>query len=164
MWQLVLLENLLKGPATEAFPFGEAKTPEAYRGRVAFDPSACTGCRTCQYVCAAGAIHFEEREGGLRFTLWHNSCVFCGMCARYCVSKAIHLTSDWHLAHEQSKKYELVEQGWVPFKPCTGCGKSMLPVAEPLMRQAFRGDSKEIEALRQLCPECRQARAARRNA
>lgn len=163
MWQLVLLKNLLKGPATEAFPFGEATTPAAYRGRVAFDPSACTGCRTCQYVCAAGAIHFEERPDGLRFTLWHNSCVFCGMCQHYCVAKAIHLTTDWHLSHEQARKYEMLEEGWVPFKPCLQCGKLMLPATLSLMRLAYRGDSKEIEVLRQLCPECRQTRAAGRN-
>jgi formate hydrogenlyase subunit 6/NADH:ubiquinone oxidoreductase subunit I len=162
VWQFDLLKNLFKGPSTEAFPFGEATTPEAYRGRVTFDATACTGCRTCQYVCAAGAIHFEERQDGLRFTLWHNSCVFCGMCESYCVSKAVHLTNDWHLAHLQSEKYEQIEEGWVPFKPCTSCHKMILPVAMPLMRQAFRGDSEDIEALRGLCTECRQTRAARR--
>jgi formate hydrogenlyase subunit 6/NADH:ubiquinone oxidoreductase subunit I len=160
VWISVLVKNLMKGAATEAFPFGEAQTPEKYRGRAQFDAAACTGCRTCEYVCAGGAIHFEEKADGLQFTLWHNSCAFCGMCQQYCMAKAIHLTNDWHLAHEQEKKYDMVEQGFVAYKPCLNCGKTMLPTSAALMRLAFRGESKEIERLRQLCPECRQVVSA----
>jgi formate hydrogenlyase subunit 6/NADH:ubiquinone oxidoreductase subunit I len=161
VWLSVLFKNLLKGPATEAFPLGEATaTPKRYRGRAMFDASSCSGCRTCEYVCAGGAIHFEEQSDGLHFTLWHNTCVFCGMCEQNCMSKAIHLSNDWHLAHTQDKKYAMVEQGTVPYKPCLSCGKQMLPTPAPLMELAYRGDSLRIAELRQLCPDCRRAASA----
>jgi formate hydrogenlyase subunit 6/NADH:ubiquinone oxidoreductase subunit I len=160
VWLSVLVKNLLNGPSTEPFPFGEATTPARYRGRATFDASACSGCRTCEYVCASGAIHFEERPDGLRFTLWHNTCVFCGMCQQNCMSKAIRLSNDWHLAHTQDKKYAMVEQGTVAYKPCLKCGKQMLPTPAPLMQLAYHGDSKQIETLRQLCPNCRRSASA----
>lgn len=152
----VLLTNLLKGPATEAFPFGPAPTPPRYRGRVAFDPERCTGCRLCEHVCPGGAIHIAETADGLDVTIWHNTCAFCGLCAHYCLSKAIHLTTDWHLAHPQSEKYDLVERAHVPMVPCTGCGKPILQASEEVMRLAFRGRTAEIERLRGLCPDCRR--------
>ncbi|HVJ05609.1 MAG TPA: 4Fe-4S dicluster domain-containing protein [Candidatus Saccharimonadales bacterium] len=160
MWLSILVRNLLKGPSTEPFPFAEATTPSKYRGRVEFDASRCSGCQTCQYVCAAGAIHFDETAEGMRFTLWHNSCVFCGMCEQNCMSHAIHLSNDWHLAHPQEQKYQLVEQGTVPYQACRECGQRMLPAPLPLMQKAFRGDSPQIQALRQLCPICRQSVSA----
>ncbi|BCR03156.1 4Fe-4S ferredoxin [Desulfuromonas versatilis] len=155
----VLARNLIQGPSTDPFPFGETSTPKGYRGRVRFDASACVGCRMCEHVCAGGAIRFGESESGLRFTLWHNSCTFCGLCRHYCQTGAIALTEDWHLAHRQAEKYAMVEEGTVPLVSCLGCGIAMIPVARELMRRAYGETNGDIDRLRRLCPDCRRKTA-----
>ncbi len=152
----VLARNLIQGPSTDPFPFGEAPTPKGFRGRVRFDAAACVGCRMCEHVCAGGAIRFEENESELRFTLWHNTCAFCGLCQHYCRTGAIALTEDWHLSHRQEQKFAMVEQGTVPLVPCLGCGVSMIPATRELMRIAYRETNGDIDRLRRLCPECRR--------
>ncbi len=100
----VLLNNLRKGPSTDPFPFGETVTHAAYRGKVTFDAAACVGCRMCAHVCAGGAIRFSEDQDGLYFTIWHNTCISCGLCASYYRTKAIRLSNNWHLSHLQDQK------------------------------------------------------------
>jgi Ni,Fe-hydrogenase III small subunit/ferredoxin len=130
------------------------------RGKMHFNAAACVGCRMCEHVCAGGAIRFEEMPGGLKFTLWHNSCAFCGLCSHYCPTKALAATGEWQLAHLQQDKYRQVEQGIVPLVPCSGCGTPMLPVAPELLRAAYRSVSRETAELQKLCTECRQQRNA----
>jgi formate hydrogenlyase subunit 6/NADH:ubiquinone oxidoreductase subunit I len=157
----VLLRNLFKGPSTEAFPFGEASTPKRMRARMAFDPESCALCRVCTRVCPAGAIQFEKKPDGLEFNLWHNSCVFCGLCAHYCESEGLHATNDWHLSHPQSEKYALVERALVKFQKCSRCGKQKMPAPLPLMAKLYPGSTAaEIERLRAMCPQCRKAETA----
>lgn len=153
----VLMKNLFAGPSTEAFPFGEAKTPKAYRGRVAFDAATCTGCRMCAHVCPAGAIRIEDRDDGLHFGIWHNACANCGLCAHYCPTEAIRLTADWHMAHLQSEKYTLADHAVVPPEHCTSCGAEIGPGTVALVRRAYRGVARRTEHLARLCPDCRRA-------
>ncbi|SDJ14114.1 4Fe-4S dicluster domain-containing protein [Ferrimonas sediminum] len=157
----LLFRNLLKGPSTDPFPFGDTFTPKALRGRIEFDASRCTGCRMCEYVCAGGAIRFQETDAGLKFHLWHNSCAFCGLCEHYCVPGAIRMTQDWHLAHPQQEKYTMVEQGVVRRLPCEGCQVAMVPTTERLIGRAYAGSNAAIESLSRLCPDCRRQRSAR---
>lgn len=152
----VLFNNLFAGPSTEAFPFGEATTPEALRGKVTFDAGACVGCLMCEHVCPAGAIRFDEGEDGLHFMIWHNTCVTCGLCAHYCVTKAIRLSNDWRLSHVQIEKYAMTDHATVPWGHCTSCGTRLMPVADALMRHAYRGVSARTEHLGRLCPDCRR--------
>ncbi|MBC7963546.1 MAG: 4Fe-4S dicluster domain-containing protein [Steroidobacteraceae bacterium] len=135
---------------------GDAVAPTGLRGKMRFNAAACVGCRMCEHVCAGGAIRFDETDTGLHFTLWHNSCAFCGLCSHYCPTKALSVTDEWQMSHLQEDKYRLVEQGVVSFVPCTDCGSILLPVAPELLRVAYRETSREIERLKTLCPECRQ--------
>ncbi|PIP00250.1 CooX [uncultured Pleomorphomonas sp.] len=153
----VLVKNIVAGPSTVAYPFGEPETPAAYRGRVAFDAGACTGCRMCEYVCPAGAIRFDERDDGLHFAVWHNSCANCGHCAHYCPTKAIRLTNDWHMAHLQSEKYALADHAVVPRARCTRCGADIGYGTDAIVRHAYRGVARQTEHLARLCPDCRRA-------
>ena len=152
----VLLDNVLKGPATEAFPFGEATTPAAYRGKVVIDEEACVGCKMCEHVCAGGAIRFTEDEKGMDFLIWHNTCVSCGLCETYCPTKAIRLSTNWHRAHLQEDKYKQIDRAHIPFATCTSCGKRFLGARDALMKVAFKGVGKNETRLRDLCPDCRR--------
>ncbi len=158
----ILFRNLLKGPSTDPFPFGETFTPKGLRGRIAFDESKCSGCRMCEHVCAGGAIRFDESPEGLQFTLWHNSCTFCGLCEHYCVPRAIHLTEDWHLAHKQEDKYRMIEQGTVAYLACASCGGRFIPPSDALLEKVYGGNSAALTELSRLCPDCRRSRSASR--
>jgi len=136
---------------------GEGATaPFGLRGKMHFDAAACVGCRMCEHVCAGGAIRFDELGPGLRFTLWHNSCAFCGLCSHYCPTKALTVTDQWQLSHFQEDQFSLTELGFIPYIACTGCGQIMLPATPELLRVSYRRTNLEIDRLKALCPECRQ--------
>lgn len=40
----ILLNNVVSGPCTDPFPFGETYSPKTIRGRVRIDPDLCMGC------------------------------------------------------------------------------------------------------------------------
>lgn len=44
----VLIRNLVAGPSTDPFPFGETFTPATLRGRVEYHPADCIACRACE--------------------------------------------------------------------------------------------------------------------
>ncbi|WP_158913173.1 4Fe-4S dicluster domain-containing protein [Caulobacter sp. S45] len=157
----VLIDNLRKGPATEPFPFGDASTPAAYRGRVAIDQDACVGCRMCEHVCAGGAIRFAEDNEALHLVIWHNTCVSCGLCAVYCPTKAITLTNNWHVSHRQEDKYKQVDHVTIPYSACTSCGVVFLKAQDPLMQLAYKTVGANETRLRDLCPDCRRVESSR---
>lgn len=156
----ILIRNLIQGPSTDPFPFGETFTPEGLRGRIAFDASRCSACRMCEHVCAGGAIRFEETPQGMQFVLWHNTCTFCGLCEHYCMPKAIRLTNDWHLAHRQEDKYRMIEEGLMAYQTCVQCSSRFTPASGALLEKVYDAPNAASTELRQLCPDCRQRRSA----
>jgi MinD superfamily P-loop ATPase len=63
-----------------------ARSGPFFSGHVAeIDPAACTGCGTCQEVCAFGAI---RKEGG-RFVVDSSHCEGCKVCVAFCPEKGI---------------------------------------------------------------------------
>lgn len=152
----ILARNLMSGPSTDPFPFGETFTPASLRGRVVFDAPECTACRFCEQACIGGAIRFDKTREGMRFLLWHNTCTFCGLCEFYCPTGAIHLTPDWHLAHGNEDKFAMVERGMLPTITCTQCGTeavAMVPNPGSAKRPLTEA---EKEQYRHLCPKCRR--------
>ena len=106
-----LLVELLKGMAltgrhffarkiTVQFP--EEKTPQSgrFRGlhalrRYENGQERCIGCKLCEAICPALAIHIEteERADGTRRTTRYDidmvKCIFCGFCEESCPVDAI---------------------------------------------------------------------------
>ena len=106
-----LLYELVKGMAltgryffarkiTVQFP--EEKTPQSYRFRglhalrsYANGEERCIGCKLCEAICPALAIHIEteERADGTRRTTRYDidlhKCIFCGLCEEACPVDAI---------------------------------------------------------------------------
>jgi NADH-quinone oxidoreductase subunit I len=106
-----LLLELVKGMAltgrhffarkiTVQFP--EEKTPQGFRfrglhaqRRYANGEERCIGCKLCEAVCPAMAIHIEteERDDGTRRTTRYDidlvKCIFCGLCEEACPVDAI---------------------------------------------------------------------------
>ncbi len=160
----VLIRNLVAGPSTDPFPFGETFTPATLRGRVEYHPADCVACRACEQVCVGGAIRFDKTPEGLRFLLWHDSCTFCGLCAFYCPTEGITLTDDWHLAHPQSRKFAMVEEGTIPTIRCAACGAQALATAPAAALFDHPPTPAEVEEMRSYCPRCRRKVAAERKA
>lgn len=160
----VLAKNLVKGPATEAFPFKEAPTPERFRGRVTVNPELCVGCGVCHHVCPADAIRIEpdEERTGYDFAIWHNSCALCGSCRHYCPTGAISMTKDWHNAHSQKDKYTWAEHHFVPYLHCSGCGAPIRMLPPHLATRLYAHSPVDMTELLKLCPSCRQLATIKR--
>ena len=163
----VLLRNVLQGPSTDPFPLGETFTPKRFRGKVVLDPDKCMGCGICRHTCAAGAINIHARadQSGYDFTVWHNSCCLCASCRHYCPTKAITLSDDWHNAHEQGEKFQWLEQHFVPYVKCEGCGTPMRPLPVEIAKKIYINNKDiDIESIVKYCPNCRRMADAQRNA
>jgi ferredoxin len=158
----ILLRNLVRGPSTVPFPFAPAWTPERMRGRIEFKLQSCTGCRACEQVCAPAAIRFDKTPEGLRFMMWHNSCVFCGLCEFYCPTDAISNSNDWHMAHPVGDKYGMAIRETIPYVACAGCGNKTLASAPNPVGVTPPFTPAEIEQQRNLCPACRKKALAER--
>ncbi len=59
------------------------------------DPEICSGCRTCEAVCAFGAIEHEEH--GASMSVDETLCRGCGVCAAGCPGGAIRIR---HYSHQ----------------------------------------------------------------
>lgn len=160
----IFARNLINGPATTPFPFGPAWTPERLRGRIVFKTASCTGCRACEQVCAPGAIRFDKTPEGLRFMMWHNTCVFCGLCEFYCPTDAIRQSDDWHMAHAVADKFTMAIRETIPYVACAGCGNKALASAPNPVGVVPPFSAAEIEQQRNLCPACRKKALAERGA
>lgn len=153
----IALQNLLKGPSTEKYPFEETFVPEGLRGKIKHNPEACMACHLCEHVCAGGAIRIKEAEdgSGLDFVVWHNSCAFCGLCEHYCPTGAIHMTNDYHTAHLQQDKYNYAERSFIRYEPCSCCGRPMIPLASELVDLVY-GKCDDAKGLSKMCEKCRK--------
>ncbi|NLI93337.1 MAG: 4Fe-4S binding protein [Peptococcaceae bacterium] len=161
----IILQNLIKGPSTEKYPFGDTFEPAGLRGKLRFNAEACIACGTCEHVCAGGAIRITEAEdcSGLNMVIWHNSCCYCGLCQFFCPTKAIRHTIDYHTAHKQEDKFNYAERGFIKTVPCSRCGKQIVPAAQELLEQAGNS-SDEIKDLLSMCEKCRQKETVIRGA
>ena len=97
-----VLVSFFKKPVTQLYPFEKTDTPERLRGRLFFDPSACTGCGLCVKDCPAKAIELVTLDrAAKRFVLKYHTdrCIYCGQCVIGCRFKCIRMSNtDWELA------------------------------------------------------------------
>ncbi|MDO5484042.1 MAG: hydrogenase [Desulfovibrionaceae bacterium] len=161
----VLFRNLLEGPSTDPYPLGETFTPARLRGRVEVDPTLCMGCGICYHSCAAGAINISKLEDGSGYTItvWHNSCCLCASCRLYCPTGAMSLTNDWHSAHAEEDKFKRIEQHTIKYEPCSVCGTLIRPIPADMAQRIYAQKTDiDAEAIRHMCPKCRQLEDAKR--
>ncbi len=123
-----ILRQLFLTPATNKFPAkyapasttqflnkvtkGELKlippvpVPPQFRGKIALNKAACTGCRLCISVCPTRAIEFILEEKKVR--IFVSRCCFCAQCVEVCPPKALSMTEEFLLSNYNKYADELV--------------------------------------------------------
>ncbi len=101
------IENIFKKPATIIYPDGKLEIADNYRGKLTYEPSACSGCGLCVRACPSGAIKIvnegtrEERK--MRAVLNVGQCIFCCQCVDSCKKKCLSYTQNIDLSSFDKK-------------------------------------------------------------
>jgi ferredoxin len=125
---ILALRFLVAPPATNPFPLrrmpehlgrklasmeerGESANPpvpvpRGFRGKIAYDRSACIGCRLCVKVCPARAIAFKPEEKKVEIRT--DRCCFCEQCVQICPVKCLWMTEEFLLISVEDRAESLV--------------------------------------------------------
>lgn len=92
--------RLQQGHRTIAFPKVEPILPERFRGQPRLPESACPdGCAACIAACPLQCLsHPAAATAGQPLSIDLGQCVFCGDCARACLSQRLSFSQDYRLA------------------------------------------------------------------
>jgi len=148
-----ILKQLFLNPATNKFPAkyapastiqflnsvtkGEAQmippvpVPPGFRGKIAYNKEACTGCRLCVSICPTRAIEFIPEEK--RVKIFVSRCCFCAQCVDICPPGVLAMTEEFLLANYDKYADELViiDSGELP-----GSKEKKKPAAEAAEKPA----------------------------
>lgn len=157
----IVRRNFGRRPRTRR-PDDMPPRPPPFRGLIEQDPSLCTGCKTCMYVCSPKAISFtEQHDVGLTWNFFAGQCSFCGLCVQYCPTHAI--TNFGKLPPVTGDQSELKVAHEISYHPCSSCAKPIIPIPEEALAQVYGHALTDLEAEQNtLCPECRRKSASLR--
>lgn len=106
-----VFESFFKKPATQIYPLEKVDTFDRFRGKLVYNPQACTGCCLCSKDCPSNAIELVTLDrAAKRFVLKYHldRCVYCGQCVTNCKFKCMSMSStDWELAAVKKQDFEV---------------------------------------------------------
>ncbi len=104
-----VLSSIFKKTATINYPFVKTEMPDKFRGRIAFTPNLCIGCKICTRDCPSNAITIIKL-GEKRFECDINmaKCIYCAQCVDSCPKKALEATKEFELAVLDKNKLKAV--------------------------------------------------------
>ena len=154
----ILRHNLGHGSRTRK-PDDLPPRAAPFRGLIEQDPTLCTGCRNCSYVCSPKAIQFDDTgELALEWAYAADQCCFCGLCVMYCPTQALSNNGVLpQVGHDQSALHFTNE---VPYHSCISCGTQMIPIPAQAAAKFFGEVTENTEELRLMCHECRRRTAS----
>ncbi len=126
-----VVRSFFSKPVTRRYPFERKEAPEAFRGKLIWDLSKCTGCQLCIRECPANAIELIVIDkAAKRFVMCFHAdrCTYCSQCAINCRFKCLELSH---------KEWELAALSKEPFTVYYGLASDI----EPYLEQA--GESEE---------------------
>jgi formate hydrogenlyase subunit 6/NADH:ubiquinone oxidoreductase subunit I len=104
-----VFESFFQKPATQRYPFEKVTPPERYRGKLFYDPKACTGCCLCVKDCPSNAIELVTLDrAAKRFVVkyYMDRCTYCGQCVVNCKFKCMGMShDDWEHAALQKEEF-----------------------------------------------------------
>jgi formate hydrogenlyase subunit 6/NADH:ubiquinone oxidoreductase subunit I len=102
---------LVQRPITEMYPFIRRDVPTRLRGRLVWDPAACTGCGLCAMDCPAQALEIEvvdKKAKHFVITIHLDRCTFCAQCVHSCRQGCLQMKADeWELAALEREAFAL---------------------------------------------------------
>jgi len=156
----VLWQNLLRPSRTRAVA-DVVTRPTGFRGMIEHEASLCTGCTACAYVCAPKAISFDSTDGAaVTWKFSAGQCSFCGLCVQYCPTHAITNRGRLPLVGGDLSLYQVAHK--VEYQPCSQCARPIVPLAQSVLEEFYRGDvTRAVLEQQTLCEACRRRQASR---
>jgi formate hydrogenlyase subunit 6/NADH:ubiquinone oxidoreductase subunit I len=104
-------QSLWKKPITQKYPFERIEAPERLRGKLTWNPEACTGCALCNKDCPADAIEIITIDKkAKRFVMQYHMdrCTYCAQCIESCRFGCIEMSDEqWELAATSKAPFEV---------------------------------------------------------
>lgn len=106
-----VITSLFRKPVTQPYPFERKEAPEAFRGKLVWDPEKCTGCQLCVKDCPADAIELITIDrAAKKFVMRYHMdrCVYCSQCVVNCRFNCLNMSHDqWELAALSKEPFEV---------------------------------------------------------
>ncbi len=107
-----VVNSIFKRPVTQRYPEIRVAPPERYRGRLIWNPEACTGCGLCVKDCPSDAIEFlvnDKKAKAFVFRYSADRCTFCAQCVKNCRQNSIVLDpAQWEMASLNKSSFETI--------------------------------------------------------
>ena len=104
-----VLHSAMRKPVTVRYPFVKVEMPKRFRGKLAFNPATCIGCKICERDCPSAAITIKP-VGDKKFIAEIDlaKCLYCAQCVDTCPKEALEATPDFELAQLEHGKLLVV--------------------------------------------------------
>jgi formate hydrogenlyase subunit 6/NADH:ubiquinone oxidoreductase subunit I len=125
-----VLRSALHKPVTVRYPFVKVAMPPRFRGKLAFNPTTCIGCKICERDCPSAAITIRKiADKKFECDIDLAKCIYCAQCVDSCPRKSLATTEDFELAQLSRGKLKVVYTGQSGGQPTIG--SSLAPVIAP---------------------------------
>lgn len=106
-----VITSLFRKPVTQPYPFERKEAPEAFRGKLVWNPEKCSGCQLCVKDCPADAIELITIDrAAKKFVMRYHidRCVYCSQCVVNCRFKCLDMSNEqWELAALNKEPFEV---------------------------------------------------------
>ena len=83
-----VLRSAMHKPVTVRYPFVKIHMPEKFRGKLAFNPATCIGCKICERDCPSAAITIRKiADKKFECDIDLARCIYCAQCVDSCPRK-----------------------------------------------------------------------------
>jgi ferredoxin len=125
-----VLRSAARKPVTVRYPFVKVHMPPKFRGKLAFNPATCIGCKICERDCPSGAINIRKiAEKKFECDIDLARCIYCAQCVDSCPRKSLSTTEDFELAQLSRGKLKVAYTGQSGGQATIG--SSLAPVIAP---------------------------------